>query len=105
MPRLDFSCASFAGRGRCLQCRAKRRRQPLHGRFTAGRSHIHKKDGKCGALRFPSSASLNLQRIVHIIRQVRTAARLRCISLQARAMLQKICRLLVELKAGGDAGR
>ena len=74
-------------------------------RLTAGRSRIHKKDGKCGALRFPSSARLNLQRNVHILLQVRSAVRRRCISLQARATLQKICRLLVELKAGGDAGR
>jgi hypothetical protein len=105
MPRLDFSCAPFAGRGRRLQCRAKRRRQPLHGRFTAGRSRIHKKDGKCGAARFLLPARLNMERIAHIFRQVGSARRLRCISLQARATLQKICRLLVLLRAGGVAGR
>ncbi len=88
-----------------MQCRAKRRRQPLHGRFTAGRSRIHKKDGKSGAARFPLPARLNTGRIAHISRQVGSARRLRCISLQAHATLQEICRLLVLLRAGGVAGR
>ncbi len=46
-----------------------------------------------------------MERIAHISRQVGSARRLRCISLQARATLQKICRLLVLLRAGDVAGR
>ena len=59
MSRLDFSRASVAGRGRRLHCRAKRRRQPLHGHtpHCGPQSHPQeRRQVRCPALSFISQA-------------------------------------------------